>query len=109
MQPRIESLVARCQAGWSLPREFYSGEEVYSLDVERVWRTGWLFAGHACEISKPGDFFTIDIDTDSIVVLRGDGSSIHALHNVCRHRGSLICTEPRGHLTRLVCPYHQWT
>jgi Rieske 2Fe-2S family protein len=109
MQTRIESLVARCQPGRSLPGDFYSGEEIYRLDVARVWRTGWLFAGHACEIPQPGDFFTIEVDTDPIVVVRGDGGAIHALHNICRHRGSLICTEPSGHVTRLVCPYHQWT
>jgi Rieske 2Fe-2S family protein len=109
MQTGIDSLVARCQAGRSLPRDFYSAEEIYRRDVACVWRPGWLFAGHACEIPRPGDFFTIEMDTDSIVVLRDDEGAIHALHNVCRHRGSLICTESSGHVTRLVCPYHQWT
>ena len=109
MQSAIDSLVARCQPGWSLPREFYLDEAIYRLDVAGVWRTGWLFAGHSSELSRPGDYFTLELDTDSIIVLRGDNGAVHALHNVCRHRGSLICTEPAGHLTRLVCPYHQWT
>jgi len=109
MQSAIDSLVARCQPGWSLPREFYSDEGIYRLDVAAVWRTGWLVAGHSCELSRPGDYFTLELDKDSIIILRGDDGAVHALHNVCRHRGSLICTEPAGHLTRLVCPYHQWT
>jgi Rieske 2Fe-2S family protein len=82
---------------------------MYQLDLARVWRRGWLFAGHACEIPEPGDFFTVDVDTDSVIVLRAEGGGIHGLHNVCRHRGSLICTERSGHVRRLVCPYHQWT
>jgi len=109
MQSSIDSLVARCQPGWSLPREFYSDEAIYRLDVAGVWRTGWLFAGQACEIPKAGDYFTLAVDTDSIIVARGGDGSVHGLHNVCRHRGSMICTEPAGHVTRLVCPYHQWT
>src|SRR2546426_8446677 len=109
MQTKIESLVARCQPGWSLAREFYSAEEFYRVDVARLWRAGWLFAGHSCEIPQRGDYFTLEVDTDSIVVLRGDDGAVHALHNVCRHRGSIICTEPAGRVTRLVCPYHQWT
>ncbi len=109
MQTAIESLIARCQPGWSLPREFFSDEEVYRLDVARLWRTGWLFAGHSCEIPRPGDYFTLEVDADPIIVLRAEDGAIHALHNVCRHRGSVICTEPSGHITRLVCPYHQWT
>jgi Rieske 2Fe-2S family protein len=109
MQNRIESLIGQCRPGWSLSRPFYSDEEIYRADVEVVWRQGWLFAGHACEIPKAGDYFTLQVDTDSIIIARGDDGAIHGLHNVCRHRGSVICTEPAGHAARLVCPYHQWT
>ena len=102
-------LLAACRQGWSLPGKFYREAELYRLDIERVWRTGWLFAGHTCEISKPGDYFTLEVDTDSVIVIRSDDGTVHALHNVCRHRGSMICAEPCGRLNRLVCPYHQWT
>ncbi len=108
MQTRIESLVARCQPGWSLPREFFSGEDIYRRDIERVWREGWLFAGHSCEIPKAGDYVTLQVDSDSVLVLRAEGGAIHAMHNVCRHRGSMICDDSEGHVSRLVCPYHQW-
>jgi len=101
-------LLAACHPGWSLPGEFYREAEVYRLDIERVWRTGWLFAGHTCELSKQGDYFTLEVDTDSLIVIRSEDGTVHALHNVCRHRGSMICSEPCGHLNRLVCPYHQW-
>jgi Rieske 2Fe-2S family protein len=109
MLNRIESLIEQCQPGWSLPQAFYSDHEVYRADVESVWRRGWLFAGHSCEIPKAGDYFTLQMDTDSIIVARGDDGAIHGLHNVCRHRGSVLCTEPSGHAARFVCPYHQWT
>jgi glycine betaine monooxygenase A len=108
MLSRIEALVGNCQPGWSLPREFYADEEVYRADVETVWRRGWLLVGHSCEIRKPGDYFTFQVDADSIIVIRDDEGRIRGLHNVCRHRGSVVCTEAAGHVTRLVCPYHQW-
>ena len=109
MQSAIESLIARCQPGWSLPRDFYSADEIYRLDLARLWRTGWLFAGHSCEVSRPGDYFTLEVDSDSIIVVRAEDGVVHALYNVCRHRGSVICSEAAGQVTRLVCPYHQWT
>src|SRR5438093_6645645 len=90
----IDSLISQCQPGWSLPREFYSSETIYRADLDRLWRSGWLFAGHSCEIPQPGDFFTVEIDADSIIVIRGDDNTVRSLHNVCRHRGALICTEP---------------
>jgi Rieske 2Fe-2S family protein len=109
MTSRIDSMITRCQPGWSLPREFYSDEAVYRHDVDRIWRAGWLFAGHACKAAEPGDYFTVQVDIDSIIVIRGEDGAIHALHNVCRHRGSVICDNAAGHVSRLVCPYHQWT
>jgi Rieske 2Fe-2S family protein len=109
MQTHLESFLSRCRPGWSLSREFYSDEELYRTEVECIWRTGWLFAGHSCEIPKAGDYFTLSLDEDSIIVIRGESGAAQALHNVCRHRGSLICEAQSGHASRLVCPYHQWT
>jgi Rieske 2Fe-2S family protein len=104
-----DALFAHCRPGWSLPGAFHGDQEVYRLDLERVWRTGWLFAGHSCEIPQSGDYFTLDVDADSLIVSRGEDRKIRALHNVCRHRGSILCAKPSGHAARLVCPYHQWT
>ncbi len=106
---RIASLIEKCRPGWTLPGQFYSDEAVYEADLERIWRRGWLFAGHSCEIPQPGDYFTLAVDSDSLIVIRGEEDTLHGLHNVCRHRGSLICAEAAGHAKTLVCPYHQWS
>jgi len=103
-----EALLAKCRPGWSLPGEFYRDEQIYHFDVERVWRSGWLFAGHSCEIPNPGDYFTLEVDADPLVVVRAEQGVVRALNNVCRHRGSIICTAASGNAARLVCPYHQW-
>src|SRR5215467_12069058 len=108
-QQRLRDLLTRQPAGHSMLQEFYSDEEVYRLDCQRVWRKGWLFAGHSCEIAKPGDYFTLEVDTDPILITRDGNGQARALHNVCRHRGSLICDHPEGQVKKLVCPYHRWT
>jgi glycine betaine catabolism A len=96
------------RAGWTLPQAYFNDPNIYRMDVERIWKTGWLFAGHSCEIPQSGDYFLVELDTESVIVIRGEQGAVHALHNVCRHRGSVVCTEPCGHVTKLVCPYHQW-
>lgn len=106
---RIQELVASRQPGHGLPRPFYHDELVYRADLEMIWRQGWLFAGHSCQIPEPGDYFTYDVDGDSVILVRADNGEVLAHHNVCRHRGSLICAEPEGHVNRFICPYHQWT
>lgn len=104
----LENLIHSRREGWTLPGAFFHDAEVYRADLERIWRVGWLFAGHSCEVAQAGDYFLVQVDVDSILVIRGEGGRLHALHNVCRHRGSAICDEPCGHVSRLVCPYHQW-
>ncbi|MBL9173667.1 MAG: aromatic ring-hydroxylating dioxygenase subunit alpha [Verrucomicrobiales bacterium] len=94
--------------GWTLPQAYFNDPEIYRRDLERVWKTGWLFAGHTCEIPSTGDYFLVELDTESVIVIRGERGSLHALHNVCRHRGSILCADPCGHVSKLVCPYHQW-
>jgi Rieske 2Fe-2S family protein len=108
-QALLDRLIAEHKPGHALPRGFQTDPGIYQLELERVWRRGWLFAGHTCQVKSPGDYFVFDLDTDSIIVVRGDDERLHALHNTCRHRGMKVCQAESGHVTRLVCPYHQWS
>ncbi len=104
----LSGLIASRRPGWTLPQPFFTDPAIHRADLDRIWRTGWLFACHSCELRGPGDYQLVEVDTDSVIVVRGEDGSLRALHNVCRHRGSAICDEPRGHVSKLVCPYHQW-
>lgn len=106
---QIGAYVTAHQPGFGLTRPFYHEDLIYQADLEAIWRRGWLFAGHTCEIPRPGDYFLYAIDTDSVIILRGDDGEIRAFYNVCRHRGSVICVQPAGNVKRFICPYHQWT
>ena len=105
----LKNLVNSRQAGLGLPRQFYQDELLFSAEMEAIWRQGWLFAGHSCQILEPGEYFLYNVDGDSVIVIRGDDGLVHALYNVCRHRGSVVCQEAEGSLKRIICPYHQWT
>ena len=103
----LEQLIGSHVRGHSLERDFYVDERVYQADLARIWRRGWLFAGHSCEIAAPGDYFTLDLERDSLIVLRDDDGGLHGFYNVCRHRGMRVLGHS-GHVNRIVCPYHQW-
>src|SRR5687768_4462185 len=83
----LETLLPQCRPGWSLPQPFYSAESLYQWDVEHIWRKEWLFAGHSSQIPKAGDYFTVSVGNDSLIIIRSKEGAVHALHNVCRHRG----------------------
>jgi Rieske 2Fe-2S family protein len=105
----VDDLISRQPAGHSLLGPFYSNRDVYHADLEMVWREGWLFAGHSCEIPNAGDYFAVNVDADSILVVRDQNGVMNAVHNVCRHRGSQLCDEEAGRVKKLICPYHRWT
>ena len=106
---RISSFLAQRRSGYSLPQPFYVDADLYEADLAAVFETEWLFACNACEIPKPGDYLTMEIGRNSVIVLRDRDGSVRAFHNVCRHRGSRVCTKENGRATVLVCPYHQWS
>ena len=105
----LKNLLDSRLPGHGLPRPFYHDELLYHLEMESIWRQGWLFAGHSCQIPEPGDYFLYNVEGDSVIILRGDDGQVLTLYNVCRHRGSTICQEPEGKIKRFICPYHQWT
>ena len=92
----------------SLPREYYLSDEIFELEYPRVFARQWLMVGHACQIPAAGDFFTIDLAGENVVIVRGRSGDIHAHYNVCRHRGSRICDASAGRVKSFVCPYHAW-
>ena len=105
----LEALVATRREGHGLPRAFYQDEALYAFELERIWQGGWLFAGFTFEVKNPGDYLTFSVGGTSVLVMRDDAGDVRAFHNVCRHRGTLLCRADAGHVRAIVCPYHSWT
>jgi Rieske 2Fe-2S family protein len=111
MIEELHELIGSRSAGHSLPQVFYTSQDVYRLDVDVVLRRHWNFVGHVSAIPRAGDYVVCEYDRDSAIVVRTDDGQIAALANVCRHRGSRICSDAVGHARgrALRCPYHGWT
>jgi phenylpropionate dioxygenase-like ring-hydroxylating dioxygenase large terminal subunit len=109
MSETMQELVANAQLGYSLEQPFYTSEAVFKADMERVISRKWLVAGHVSRIPNKGDYFLFRIGAEQIIVIRENEDSVRAFFNVCRHRGSTICSAESGNAPRLVCPYHAWT
>ncbi|MBF8223781.1 aromatic ring-hydroxylating oxygenase subunit alpha [Halomonas sp. 328] len=97
------------QRNFSLPQPFYNDERVFALDMQEIFGKEWLFAGMTSEIPTKGNFMTVEIGDNPVILVRGNDGQVHGFHNVCRHRGSRLCVKEKGKVAKLVCPYHQWT
>jgi glycine betaine catabolism A len=105
----LDALIASRKPGYTLPAPFYLSPEIFQRDIDRIFGRHWIYIGVEPEIAEPGDFFTVEIGSDSIIIVRDDDLSVRAFHNVCRHRGARLRPAGRGIVGNLVCPYHQWT
>jgi phenylpropionate dioxygenase-like ring-hydroxylating dioxygenase large terminal subunit len=90
------------------PRIFVE-EDIYQLELERVFARCWLFVAHESMIPKPGDFVQTYMGEDPVLVVRQRDGSIEAFLNQCRHRGMRICRADTANTKFFTCTYHGWT
>lgn len=105
----INEILSDHKAGFAMPRGMYTSKDVYDHDIATIWNRNWLWVGHESQIPEPGDYFLFDYGPESIIVVRDRDGEVRAHLNVCRHRGSRVCTEASGKARVFVCPYHAWT
>jgi phenylpropionate dioxygenase-like ring-hydroxylating dioxygenase large terminal subunit len=106
---RIGDLIAAHRPGHGLVRPFYMDPAIFERDMERLFRRHWHCLAHASVIPNAGDFELFRLGDEQIILTRAVDGAIHALLNVCRHRGAEVCTKPKGNARFFVCPYHAWT
>ena len=101
-------LIARIRDGL-VPAHVYNDEEIFALERERVFSRAWLFLAHESELPAPNDYVVRNIMADSFLVTRDETGHIHAMFNMCVHRGMQVCRAERGSAKLFRCPYHAWT
>ena len=91
-----------------IPKERYTSEAFARLEREGLWNRVWLMAGFESDLAEPGDYFTVEIGPESVLVVRQDDGGIHAFHNVCMHRGNRLREPGQGRAKLFECGYHAW-
>ena len=83
-------------ASKTLPARYYTDPELFRQEMENFYFDGWVCAGRADRIPSAGDYFLREIAGESIIVVRSDAGSVEAFYNVCRHRGTRLCSTAEG-------------
>lgn len=92
----------------AMPVSVYTSEAFLALEQEHVFAASWLCAGRVDALKAPGDYLTLEIAGEPVLVLRDRDGTLRAMSNVCRHRMSVLL-EGRGNVRVITCPYHAWT
>jgi choline monooxygenase len=91
-----------------LPGWCYTSPDWYQRELDTMFRKDWLCVGRAEQIPNVGDYFSIEVIGQPLIVVRDETKQVRVQSALCRHRGAII-TESAGKCRAFVCPYHSWT
>jgi phenylpropionate dioxygenase-like ring-hydroxylating dioxygenase large terminal subunit len=91
-------------------RDVYLSPALFDLEMERLWRSAWVYIGHDSQVPNAGDFLSVNIARQPLLLLRGSDGVLRVLLNRCAHKGSRLVGASSGNCGRLLrCSYHGWT
>jgi phenylpropionate dioxygenase-like ring-hydroxylating dioxygenase large terminal subunit len=90
-----------------LSKDVFSAE-TYEAELHRVFGRSWQFVGHTSMVPNPGDYVSLYMGEDPVILTRHTDGSIHVLLNKCRHRGNRVCLFDTGNSKSFTCSYHGW-
>lgn len=95
------------QLEYVLSPEAYFSEEHYQRELDLVFRPTWHLVGSKSELPRDGDFRTLELLGEPLLIRNCDGQ-YQAFLNVCSHRHALLTHKPRGNAPTIRCQYHGW-
>ncbi len=108
----IEALVANTaqpfERAHAMPPGVYTDSAFLDAELEHIFKAEWFCAGRASSLANPGDFTTLELAGQPVMVIRDKLGQLRAHSNVCLHRMSTLLNG-RGNTRSIVCPYHAWT
>jgi len=115
MDRTIKRLVESHNANLSLqeattpPSAWYLDSRIADLEKLTVFSHAWQIVGRSDRVRGPGQFVTVEVASQPILVVRGNDNHLRGFFNVCRHHAAAVVTKCEGRAENLRCPYHGWT
>ena len=104
----VQDVRAGAAAG-VVDRGIYSDPEVLALERELIFGRTWQYACTVHDVKSAGDFFTVSVADQPVLVVRGGDGVLRAFFNACTHRGAVLTGERCGNYGRVLkCMYHAW-
>jgi phenylpropionate dioxygenase-like ring-hydroxylating dioxygenase large terminal subunit len=91
-------------------RELYTDAAIFEEEMAHIHERVWTYVGHESQVPKPGDYYTVQIGRQPMILVRGSDGKVNVLYNRCPHRGNMICGDVKGNTgEQFRCSYHAWT
>ncbi len=94
---------------WENPVSVYFDPSHLAREREHLFSGFPLIIGRTDQLAEANDFIVHEHTGRSLIATRGSDGRIRVFHNVCRHRGAKVESEPCGNKRRFTCLYHAWS
>ncbi|MEL7354307.1 MAG: aromatic ring-hydroxylating dioxygenase subunit alpha [Cyanobacteria bacterium P01_A01_bin.116] len=110
----FESASTDLAHAFTLPAAAYTSQDYFEYEKKTIFQQEWLCIAHVSQVPKPGDYLTLDVLGEPMVVVHGKDDTIRVMSRVCPHRAMDIMPQgfgydDRGSVKGFMCPYHSWT
>ena len=95
------------QRSSSINKVCYIDPQFLKVEQAQIFRKSWQFVCHEEKLNDVGSYVTVNIQGQSIVVIRADNGELKAFYNVCKHRAHELL-QGEGSVRMITCPYHAW-
>jgi choline monooxygenase len=100
---------ARLEEAYTIPAPWYLDARIEQAERKQVFGCNWIAVGRLDQVAAEGQFFTVEIAGEPLVIVRGADGVLRGFYNVCRHHAAAVANVPCGTVQHLRCPYHGWT
>jgi phenylpropionate dioxygenase-like ring-hydroxylating dioxygenase large terminal subunit len=90
-------------------RLVYNDPEIFDLEMDRIFGRHWIYVGHESQVKNPGDYWTVLVGRQPMILIRGEDREVRVLFNRCPHRGNTLIGDRHGTIDKsIICSYHAW-
>ena len=76
--------------GPGLPAEVYTSQDFFDIEQRRLFPRAWVGIAFDTGVPAPGDAIPLTVCGLPVILVRDHGGEVRVLHNVCRHRATIV-------------------
>ena len=95
------------QRSSSMNKVCYTDPHFLKVEQEQIFKKSWQFVCHEEKLRAAGSYVTLEIQGQSVFVVRDEDGELRAFYNVCKHRAHELL-KGEGTTRLITCPYHAW-
>lgn len=90
-------------------RAIFTDASLFELEMKAIFEGNWIYLAHESQIAEPGDYYTLTMGRQPIIITRDQNRQLHGMINSCSHRGAMLASRKSGNKTSFTCPFHGWS